>query len=275
MGRHVRTFYSMTELPTRKYLENGERRNHPTIMMRFYFRHGPLTFQLCMNCRPKIQLWPSNGSWRLAICTETGECSYLRSCQRFLLCTQHTTTSNLIENEYPKLKQYIELQAAAVERQAQTPWISSDTWKLIDSRASKSKNRSFHPGKRPCLSRHIKRAIQHDRKQRITKAGDEIEQNLQAGCLKAAWNVLQNWYKHTGDRPPRPTWLDLRQVTKEYRSLYQANIPFGNPIHTHITHCAINNELPNEQEIAEAVRKLKNGKAPGPFGIWAKHLKPY
>jgi hypothetical protein len=31
------------------------------------------------------------------------------------------------------------------------------------------------------------------------KAGDEIEQNLQARRLEAAWNVLQNWYKHTGD----------------------------------------------------------------------------
>jgi hypothetical protein len=62
-------------------------------------------------------------------------------------------------------------------------------------------------------------------------------------------------------------------VTNEYRSLYRANTPFGNPIHTHIAHCAINDEIPNEQEIAEAVQKLKNGKAPGPSGIRAEHLK--
>jgi hypothetical protein len=35
--------------------------------------------------------------------------AYLKSRRRFPLRTQHTTTLNLIENEYTKLKQYIEL----------------------------------------------------------------------------------------------------------------------------------------------------------------------
>jgi hypothetical protein len=192
--------------------------------------------------------------------------AYLRSRRKFPLRIQHTTTTHATENEYSKLKQYIESHTSEVERKTRAPWISSDTWRLIDSRASKTKSRSFLPGERQRLSRRIKQALHRDKKQRTIKAGEEIEQNLQSGRLKAAWNVLQNWYKHTGDRPPRPTRMDLRKLTNEYKDLYRATLPTGNPIQTYITQCAINDELPDETEIADAVNKLKNGKAPGhPF----------
>jgi hypothetical protein len=60
--------------------------------------------------------------------------------------------------------------------------------------------------------------------------------------------------------------MDLRKLTNEYKDLYRATLPTGNPIQTYITQCAINDELPDETEIADAVNKLKNGKAPGhPF----------
>jgi hypothetical protein len=67
--------------------------------------------------------------------------------------------------------------------------------------------------------------------------------------------------------------MDLRKLTNEYKDLYCATLPTGNLIQTHITQCTINDELPDETEIADAVRKLKNGKAPGHSGIRAEHLK--
>jgi hypothetical protein len=86
---------------------------------------------------------------------------YLRSRRRFPLHnrTSTTTTNNDINNEYDKLKQSIQMQAPEVERQAKSPWISNETWKLIDARASKSKSRSFQPGEQKRLSRCIKRAL--------------------------------------------------------------------------------------------------------------------
>jgi hypothetical protein len=57
------------------------------------------------------------------------------------------TTANTIEDEYDKLKSCIEIQVPKVNRQAKAPWISTETWKLIDARASKSKSRSYQPGK--------------------------------------------------------------------------------------------------------------------------------
>jgi hypothetical protein len=56
-------------------------------------------------------------------------------------------TANMIKDEYNKLKSCIEIQAPEVNRQAKAPWISTETWKLIDAWASKSKSHSYQPGK--------------------------------------------------------------------------------------------------------------------------------
>jgi hypothetical protein len=201
---------------------------------------------------------------------------YLRSRRRFPLRVrpQTTTTPNAIDLEYDKLKQHIQIQAPEVDRQAKQPWISKNTWKLIDKRTSKSKTNSFQPGERQRLARRIKRALNRDRKQRTENAGNAIEQHLKSGRLKAAWNVLQRWYKHSGDRPPRPTRTDLNNTSNEYRTLYQTTQPPGEPFTTHIdTPFPVDDDIPTEQEIADAIRNLKNGKAPGHSGIRAEHLK--
>jgi paraquat-inducible protein B len=118
---------------------------------------------------------------------------YLRCRRKFPLRRQTTTSNVTAETEYDKLKQHIEIQAPEINRATKTPWISDSTWKLIDARASKSKRQSFLPGERKRLSRRKKRAIHRDRKQRTTNTGNEIEQKLQDGNIKGAWNVLQRW----------------------------------------------------------------------------------
>jgi hypothetical protein len=90
---------------------------------------------------------------------------------------------NTIENEYNNFKQLVEIEAPDAERAAKAPWISDQTWKLIEARASKSKCRSFQPGERQRLSRRIKRSLTRDRKQRTMNAAEEIEQHLQTGRL--------------------------------------------------------------------------------------------
>jgi hypothetical protein len=83
---------------------------------------------------------------------------------------------------------------------------------------------------------------------------------------------LQTWYKHSGDRQPRPSRLDLQKVTKEYKTLYKSNPPSNDELDIWITPISVNDEITND-EIALAVRRLKNGKAPGQSGLRAEHLK--
>jgi hypothetical protein len=84
---------------------------------------------------------------------------------------------------------------------------------------------------------------------------------------------MQSWYKHIGDRPPKPTRIELRTVTNAYKQLYQSVPLSGDPLSIHITPCTINDDIPTEQEIATAIRKLRNGKASGHSGLRAEHLK--
>jgi hypothetical protein len=201
---------------------------------------------------------------------------YLRSRRKFPLRnrTSTTTTNNDINNEYDKLKQSIKIQDPEVERRAKAPWISKETWKLIDARASKSKSQSFKTGEQKRLSRCIERSLNRDRKQRTTDAGNEIKRNLKDGQLKKAWKILKHWYKHYGDRPPKPTRQDLQKVSHEYRILYSNTQPPGDPINTHISTCfTIDDEIPDDDEIAAAIRSLRPGKAPGPSGIRAEQIK--
>jgi hypothetical protein len=175
------------------------------------------------------------------------------------------TTPDNINTDYDKLKQHIQIQVPEVDRQAKAPWISAETWKMIDTRTSKSKNRSFRPGEQQRLSRCIKRALHRDRKKRTTDAGDEIELNLKEGRIKKAWEALQRWYKHSGDRPPKPTRLDLQTVSNEYRVLYNNVQPPGNPItNTQLdTPFPVDDDVPTDDEIAAAVRSLKKRQSTG------------
>jgi exonuclease III len=75
---------------------------------------------------------------------------YRRRRQKFPL--RHTANQSETETEYDKLKRLITIQAPNTDRQAKAPWISETTWKLIDTRTSKNKIRSFLPGERQRLS---------------------------------------------------------------------------------------------------------------------------
>jgi hypothetical protein len=193
---------------------------------------------------------------------------YVRRRRRFpLRRTTDPATRNQAEEEYNKLKGHIEMIEPEVTRQTKAPWISEDTWKLIDARTAKAKARSFQPGENHRLSRRIKRALYRDKKARTKTAGESIEQHLRDGRLQSAWNILQTWYKHTGDRPPKPTRLDLRQITNEYKTLYEATNPISSPIRINTTRFTIKDGIPTEAEISDAVRQLRNGRAPGQSGI--------
>jgi hypothetical protein len=109
---------------------------------------------------------------------------YLRSRWKFPLHPQQLTTQNALKHEYEKIKQYIEIQAPEVKRQTRAPWISSKTSNMIDSRASKSKSKSFLPRERQCLCRRIKWALQKDRKQRTAEAGHELNKIYKPGGLR-------------------------------------------------------------------------------------------
>ena len=123
------------------------------------------------------------------------------------------------------------------------------------------------------LDCQVATAFKADRKARTAEAGAA---SLGEGKAKEAWGKLQAWYKHAGDRPQKPSRQDLRAVTEEYRALYtKDHPPLGEVIPVLAGPCHVLDEIPNEEEIATAVRRLRAGEAPGPSGMKTDHLKSW
>jgi hypothetical protein len=145
-------------------------------------------------------------------------------------------------------------------------------WKLVDSRAALRRH-----GKTQCdegrkLSRNILKGIKADRQIRTQKAGESIEILLETGNLKGAWRSLQAWYEHASGKGSKPSRADLEATSAEFQALYMQKTPPGDPIPICVAPFEIDDNVPDEREIADTVRILRWGKSSGPLGIRAEHL---
>jgi hypothetical protein len=106
-------------------------------------------------------------------------------------------------------------------------------------------------------------------------AGEAIEAHLASGDLKEAWHALKAWYRHTTGRPMKPSREDMSAVEQEYSALFSARPSPGDPIPVTVSPSPVADQPPDEAEIACAVRRLHNGRAPGPSRIRAEDLKEF
>jgi hypothetical protein len=67
----------------------------------------------------------------------------------------------------------------------------------------------------------------------------------------------------------------LREIEQEYTALYKAADPPGNPLPVHYAPVPISDDIPSEEEILVAVRKLKPRKAPGPSSLQNDDIKKW
>ena len=125
------------------------------------------------------------------------------------------------------------------------------------------------------LSRQLGTSIKEDRLWRVEEAGRRIEGLVSTNDVKGAWAALRGWYRSASDRPPKPSREDLASVTSEYSNLYTRVDPPGDPIPIVVEPFEIRDDVPNSDEIAQSVRQLRCGKAPGPSKMRAEHLKDW
>jgi hypothetical protein len=127
------------------------------------------------------------------------------------------------------------------------------------------------------LDRQIKTRIHEDRRRRTEEAGEAIEAALKEDGFnqKKAYQILKAWYRHCGDRPPKPSRQDLESTAKEFQDLYKERDPVGEPIPCQVKPYKIPDHPPTEEEIAVAVARLKNNKATGPSKMKPEHFKEW
>jgi len=125
------------------------------------------------------------------------------------------------------------------------------------------------------LTRQITRSLKQDRKERIAAAGAEIEACLENHDLQGAWNIARRWYRFAGDRPSLPTRANMPALTQTTIDLYRAQPPADTGIPNVVPRRPVDDSVPQEAEIAAAVRRLRRNKAPGISKMTSNHLKAW
>jgi hypothetical protein len=93
----------------------------------------------------------------------------------------------------------------------QTPkvndWISAKTYKLICCKAKARKHHSMNRFHR--LTKSLQRSLRHDRRRRVKQAATILETLLRENQIRAAYQLLQNWYCVPKPTSTNPTKSEL------------------------------------------------------------------
>ena len=90
---------------------------------------------------------------------------------------------------------------------------------------------------------------------------------------RESWQRLKSWYKGVDDRVPPPASATLKLITAEQVDLYsyvpypEKNIPLS------VKLFLVDDLVPTEDEIEEAVNNLRRNRSGEPSRMRAKHLK--
>ena len=199
---------------------------------------------------------------------------YRRKVARFPLRVPKVGPLPEHEQMFEELKATIEKPKARAR--PSNNWISSDTWALVDRRAALRHNGSLTQNEARSLGRQIGSSFAEDRKKRAKDAADEIALHLAGQDLQEGWNVAKRWYRAASDVAPKPCYESMEKQTAERVELYGKVEPPGDSIPINVDPYNVEDEVPKDPEIREAVKKrLKNGRAGGASFIRAENIKEW
>jgi Reverse transcriptase (RNA-dependent DNA polymerase) len=204
--------------------------------------------------------------------------AYIRGRKAFPLGTPKWGPMTQADFLFEKVLAQVQVPAQPT-RFARPPWISDTTWRIVDELHQHNRRRHTPEFSQPAhreLKRKVQQAFANDRKTRTETAGAHIESLLASEQLSEAWKGLQAWYRHNGDRPPKPVREDLEVITVEREALYAKRQPPGEPIPIVLpAPFNVPDGIFDDDEIAAAVRRLPRGKAPGPSQMRAEPVKEW
>ena len=123
------------------------------------------------------------------------------------------------------------------------------------------------------LNKELRRSLRKDRRNRVNKVSEEIERKLEENNIVEAYNILCGWYKKFLGKNNKPSPDDLKSKEEYYTKLFSKEKIEREPLNIEYDGEEVDDSVPEEGEIKEALFKLRNRKAPGLTGITAEHLK--
>ena len=153
---------------------------------------------------------------KITSATRSRNRSYLRSRTRYPLGPPRRGPLTQVDLIFQELQRAVD--PPPPRERSHRSWISANTWKLVDARASLRRVSPFDRTAYRQKDREVKAAIKDDRTKRVDDAAEVIDNLLADNNVQGAWNRAKAWYKHAGDRPVAPSKADLQQVSENYFS---------------------------------------------------------
>ena len=105
--------------------------------------------------------------------------------------------------------------------------------------------------------REFLQALHVDRRKRFQGTGASIETSMYVGKVQEAWTQISQWYRQARVAQAPPTTEALDEVTVERAELYRRRPLEGLKFQLLVRQADIEEGIPTEAEVAEAVRGLK------------------
>ena len=200
--------------------------------------------------------------------------AYLRGRTQFPHRTPKMGPSSMMDSLYQEIETAAKPTPSDIRKGPRSSWISDATWRIVDQKNAVRRLPGNNQAEYRRLNRRLQVALTGDRKRRCAAAGAAAEAELSNGNTREAWQIVRSWYQTASTRPPPPSREDLTKVTNDRISLYTKDLP-PESLPILVAPFDIDDVVPEVDEIAEAVRRLRNGKAPGPSKVRAEKLKEW
>jgi len=153
-------------------------------------------------------------------------------------------------------------------------WISKETFDLVRAKSKAlRKNRSEEVQQ---LGKELRRSLRMDRRRRIWNVSVYIEERLLAGDVVGAFNRLKHWYRKFTGRVLKPSPVELEETRETYVKLFKkSSLETKMPYDFDYEGKDVDDSIPNEEEIRQALFRMRSKKAPGLSQISVDHLKDW
>ena len=195
---------------------------------------------------------------------------YLCKSRHFPLRTLHRNLAPETDKIFSELK--TQIPKPPLHEQVSQDCISDDTWASIDSRITVRQEGAEQTVRK--LSWWICAGLSTDRKRRAEEEGRTIKSlfTSEPPLVREAWVHMCGWYKDAANRPPVRAYIPGDPDGGTCRALCHVP-PSGRNIPIKVVPFPVYDNIPGEEDIAEAVTQIWLHRAGIPLGMKAKHLR--
>ena len=187
------------------------------------------------------------------------------------------TTSSKLDRTFEEIRKAVPQEDT--KRANHDDWISLRTWRSLHEKAllrwrKQDGARNSHAHYNMVMRRTLC-LLQADRNRRMEHTLKQAEALIESDS-KRSFQLLASWYKRREGVNLPLAHCEMEELEMEYGKLYQAVPTTGEPLRGPVgTAWEIPDSIPEEEEIRQALKPLRRGKASGPSRVRVDHLKDW